>query len=351
MKITTLSIAILAIALCAGCKEQSKSESDSIVIANGKMPNIVSINNSLHVTYGSGDSIMYVSSSDNGKTFSTPQLIAILPKLAASHMRGPQIAGTENSLTVIACNKPGDIFSYSKDGSGNWVPGNKVNDVDTVSKEGLMALSANGKNTFAVWLDLRDGKNKIFGASSTDAGKTWSKNKLVYASPDSTVCECCKPSVIVNGDQVNVMFRNWLNGNRDLYLIQSEDAGLNFGDAQKLGKESWALNGCPMDGGGIAVSNDKKIHSVWRREGKIFSCDPGEQEIEIGAGKACTLAVAGNQTIYAWVENGEIICLLPKTGRTIVGKGQSPIIKAIGKDKVACVFENENQINARIINL
>src|SRR6187551_715986 len=207
MKITTLSIAILAIALCAGCKEQSKSESDSIVIANGKMPNIVSINNSLHVTYGSGDSIMYVSSSDNGKTFSTPQLIAILPKLAASHMRGPQIAGTENSLTVIACNKPGDIFSYIKDESGNWLPGNKVNDVDTVSKEGLMALAANGMNTFAVWLDLRDKHNKIFGASSADGGKTWSKNKLIYASPDTTVCECCKPSVIVNGDQVYIMFR------------------------------------------------------------------------------------------------------------------------------------------------
>jgi len=337
--------------LTIGCREHDQHEAASVIVGTGKMPNLLSSGNSLSIVYGTGDSIMFTSSSDRGETFSSPQLIAILPQLLSSHMRGPQISGNENSLTVIACNKPGDIFSYTKDNSGNWSPGNRVNDIDTASKEALMSLSADGNNTFAVWLDLRDGKNKIFGSHSSDAGKTWSKNKLIYASPDGTVCECCKPSVLVNGDQVNVMFRNWLNGNRDLYLIQSENAGLDFGVAKKLGVESWALNGCPMDGGGIAIGDDKKLHTVWRRQGKIYSCEPGEKEIEIGTGKACNLTVVGSQTIYTWTENGEIICLLPNAGRKVIGKGQSPVIKPISNDKVAFVFESENQITAKIIHL
>jgi hypothetical protein len=57
---------------------------------------------------------------------------------------------------------------------------------------------------------------------------------MIYASPDTTVCECCKPSVAMKGNSVYVMFRNWLNGNRDLYLIQSSDNGNTFRQVQKI---------------------------------------------------------------------------------------------------------------------
>jgi len=66
----------------------------------------------------------------------------------------------------------GDIFSFYKEDKGNWTQGNRVNDVDTIAKEGLTALSADGENAFAVWLDLRGNKhNKIYGAKSTNGGK------------------------------------------------------------------------------------------------------------------------------------------------------------------------------------
>src|SRR6185436_15020500 len=137
--------------------------------------------------------------------------------------------------------------SYYKVDAGNWTAGTRVNDIDTIAKENLMALGGQAKNLFAVWLDLRDGHNKLFGSSSRDGGKSWEKNVLVYASPDTTVCECCKPAVLVANGSVHVMFRNRLNGNRDLYLINSTDGGMSFTNLQKLGNESWKLDGCPMD--------------------------------------------------------------------------------------------------------
>ena len=209
------SIIIISIAFIFLCS--CKNENGNPVIAVGQMPNLVKDNSdNIHLVYGNGDSILYSYSSDRGSTFSAPSLISILPKLAASHTRGPQIASTSKGLTVTACNEMGDIFSFAKDGSGKWSQGARVNDMDTVAKENLMALAADGDNAFAVWLDLRDKHNKIFGAKSTDGGKSWSKNIMIYASPDTTVCECCKPSVAGKGNTITVMFRNWLNGNRDL---------------------------------------------------------------------------------------------------------------------------------------
>ena len=333
------------------CKNSTEEKSAGSIIANGQMPNIARDHSGiLHLVYGNGDSILYSFSSNNGNTFSFPSLISVLPELAASHMRGPQIAATENSIVVTACNNDGDIFSYSKDNSGKWTPASKVNDVDTVSKEGLMALSADGQNAFAVWLDLRDKNNKIFGAKSEDGGKTWSKNIMIYASPDTTVCECCKPSVVVKGDNVYVMFRNWLNGNRDLYLIQSSDGGNTFSEAQKLGNGSWALDGCPMDGGGIAVT-DNGVQTVWRRQSKIFSCEPGKTEKEIGEGKSCAIEIVNDKNVYAWTEKGRVIVLNPQGEKINLGKGQLPLLKSVSNEHAICIWENEKKIHKAIVEL
>src|SRR5215212_7544416 len=329
-----------------------KNENSNRVIAIGQMPSLVKDNsNNFHLVYGNGDSILYCYSSDHGKTFSVPSLISILPSLAASHTRGPQIASTSNGLTVTACNQMGDIFSFVKVESDKWLPGARVNDIDTVAKENLMALAADGDNAFAVWLDLRDKHNKIFGAKSADGGKSWSKNIMIYASPDTTVCECCKPSVAVKGSNVHIMFRNWLNGNRDLYLIQSSDGGNTFGQAQKLGNGSWALNGCPMDGGGIAINKNGSPETVWRREGAIYACEPGKEEVKLGEGKNCTIESVNGKNIYAWIEDGNVIVLKPRGMKKNLGKGKLPLIKAINNEHVLCVWENNKKIHKAVLEL
>ena len=333
------------------CKEKIEIERDTIV-ASGQMPALTKDSeNNLHLVYGTGDSIMHAYSSDQGRTFSSPSLIGILPELAASHTRGPQLATTTNGLLVTACNNSGNIFSFTKEAAGKWEKTGRVNDRDTVAKENLMALGADGVNAFAVWLDLRDKHNKIFGSRSTDGGKTWSKNILIYASPDTTVCECCKPSVALKGTQVNVMFRNWLAGNRDLYLVQSNDAGVSFGEAQKLGTGSWALNGCPMDGGSIAINNNGVPQTVWRREETIYACEPGKEEKELGKGKNCTMETVNGKNAYAWVENGEVVFINSEGNKTVLGKGGLPVLTAISNKHVLCVWEADKKIHKSILEL
>jgi len=337
--------------LLTACHDQP-AESPGTIIAIGQMPAVATDHsNNIHLVYGSGDSILYCYSVDEGKTFAVPVLISVVQGLAASHMRGPQIAATNVGLSVTACNTEGDIFSFVKDQSGAWSEGSRVNDRDTTAKENLMALASSGDNVFAVWLDLRDRHNKIFGARSIDGGKTWAKNIMIYTSPDTTVCECCKPSIAMKGNAISIMFRNWLNGNRDLYLVQSLDGGASFGKAQKLGTGSWALNGCPMDGGAVVIDKDENPQTVWNRRGTIYSCAPGRQEGELGKGRSCTMESVNGKNVYAWVEDGNVVVMKPQGMKKNLGAGQLPVLRAINNDHVVCIWQNDKQINKAVVKL
>ena len=257
-------------------------------------------------------------------------------------------------ITHNLCTTNGNIYSFRKElnGDGNWNQPVRVNDVDTIAKENFLALGADGENAFAAWLDLRGNKrNKIVGAKSIDGGKTWSANQLIYASPDSTVCECCKPSVLVKGDHVYVMFRNWLNGSRDMYLAQSNDGGDHFDAPQKLGSDTWKLNGCPMDGGGMAINDKGIVQTTWRREGTIYSAVPGSAEHMIGTGKGCTIEAVNNQNVYAWANDGNIVLITPQQEQKIIGKGNLPQLKAIDNEHILCIWQDEKEIHSTIVKI
>ena len=79
---------ILAFNILLSCSERKVQNKEYFVIAKGQMPGLVTDkNNDLHLVYGTGDSIMYSHSSDNGNTFSRPLLISVLPGVYTFAMR------------------------------------------------------------------------------------------------------------------------------------------------------------------------------------------------------------------------------------------------------------------------
>lgn len=147
------------------------------------------------------------------------------------------------------------------------------------------------------------------------------------------------------------MFRNWLKGNRDLYITQSSDAGTAFETAQKLGKGNWKLDGCPMDGGALTVNNAGEIQTVWRRESKVYAAIAGIPEKEIGEGKSCTLETVNGKNVYAWTENGNVIIRKPQGQKVRLGKGMLPVLKALDTEHIICVWENDKEIHASVLEL
>ncbi|MSO22339.1 MAG: exo-alpha-sialidase [Acidobacteria bacterium] len=197
----------------------------------------------------------------------------------------------------------------STDHGKSWGAQTVLNDVTDAAREGLHGLAAGpGNLVFAVWLDIRkdeseDGGTKLYGTISSDGGKTWSKNRSVYASPEGTICQCCHPSVTIDAKSVlHVMWRNAPNGSRNLYYASSIDGGKTFASVQKLGRGTWPLNACPMDGGEMTTAEHGQIESVWRRQDEICAASPGKDEEALGKGRNPVIANGRDGRYVAWDE-------------------------------------------------
>ncbi len=74
-------------------------------------------------------------------------------------------------------------------------------------------------------------------------------------------------------------------------------------------------------------------------------------EKEIGAGRGCTLETIDNKNVYAWTENGEVVVIKPQGQKEVLGKGSQPILKALNNEQFICVWENDKQIHASLLEL
>jgi len=323
-------------------------------ISAGQQPQVAVDNGGIvRIVFGQKDKIFCATSINGGLKFSQPVLVAVVPKMHLGMSRGPQIASSANYSVITSQDELGNIHWYRlKNSSGEWKAMGVVNDLKGSAPEGLMGLAADKKDNFyAVWLDTRaGGGNNICFSTLFDKATAWSKNRLVYRSPDKLVCGCCKPNIAVRGREVAIMFRNWLNGSRDLYLLKSADSGASFAPAQKLGVDEWKLNGCPMDGGGIMVDQSNLIRTTWQRKGIIYYAEPGKPEVYIGKGRNCAIAGNDANTVLTFQDNDTVEAVMLKNkNEVILGKGGFLKAAELPANKVIYVWEQGDQIRFKII--
>lgn len=292
----------------------------------------------IYIVFGAAEDIYVCKSVDQGKSYSAPIKVGHVAKLALGMRRGPRIVASESSVVVSAISHDsGNLMAWrSEDGGQTWSPAIEINDQPKVAREGLhaMAIGADGL-IFCTWLDLRNDRTQIYGASSQDGGQTWSENIRIYASPSGTVCECCHPSVSISDDgTLYVMWRNALRGNRDMYLAKSDDSGQTFGAAEKLGIGSWKLEACPMDGGDLTVAMDGSPVTIWRRNQQIFVTDEGDSTRErlLGSGEQPSVAANAHGHYVVWLSSrgGKLLLSTPTANQPLplAERAADPMIAA-----------------------
>jgi len=275
-------------------------------------PQFAASDKTVAVAFGSPNTVYLALSHDQGASFGEPIRIATVPGLNLKRHRGPRVAITPTAIVVSAINGADILTWSSNDGGHSWKSGTVVNDVPKAAREGLHAMVAapNGL-LYSAWLDDRADHKQLFGAYSSDNGATWSKNVRIYDIPTG-ICACCHPSLAFgpNGE-LEVMFRNALDGSRDMYLASSSDGGKTFHPAEKLGAGTWKLNACPMDGGGLAITSQGKVVTTWRRENDVYLAFEGAAETMIHAGKDPAIA-ANKEGIYvAWTSPEGVFVRVP----------------------------------------
>lgn len=295
------------------------------------------------VAFGRGPEIFVAASHDGGATFASPVRVAALPSVLIGKRRGPRIVAHGDRLTVTAI--AGDLYAFnSKDGGKSWVGPVLINDTRTSAREGLdnLAVAPDGR-LFAVWLDDRAGPKQLYGAESADGGATWSANQLIYRRPEGTICECCHPSVQFNSlGELGVMWRNAIDGNRDLWFAKRTGNSGGFTHHTMLGDASWALKGCPMDGGALFAVGEN-FGTVWQRAGEIFFARPGDGERKLAKGTQPVALATAKRSVAVWQQGKDLwSCSLEEgSAATLLTKGaQFPALVAVpGSDRVLVAYE------------
>ncbi len=324
-----------------------------------KQPQLAASDKLVAVTFGSQNSIYFTASHDRGKTFAPIIKVADAGGLSLGMHRGPRIAITPQAIVISAVagaqgkGMDGDLLAFrSTDGGATWSAGVAVNDVPGSAREGLHAMAANGGLLYAVWLDLREKGTRLYGASSTDGGLTWSKNALVYASPSGSICQCCHPSLAIAPDgEIFAMWRNELDGFRDMYFASSTNHGKTFDKAAKIGAGTWKLNACPMDGGGVALTPDRKLVSVWRRENSIYLAQGDRAERLLEEGRNAAIAASPEGIFAAWQTKTGLHARIPGNEEPFVidAEGEYPRLVALPGGTVLATWERKGTIQFRTL--
>ncbi len=333
--------------------------------AEFRQPQLAAAHGQVALAYAAGSSIWFASSADNGSTFSARVKVADTGALAVGRHRGPRVtilphsilitavAGTQVSSSPHAHGLPekGNLFAWrSVDRGRTWARTSMLTDQASTAEEGLHSIAQDSRgNLFAAWLDHRNpAGTQLWGASSSDEGRTWSKNVLIYASPDGTICQCCDPTVAFDaGGRLMVMWRNVLDGSRDFYLTSSSD-GQHFTRPEKLGRGTWKLNACPMDGGGIVFDSGQAV-TAWRREDSIFLDRPGSPEVRLGTGKDVAIAESARGPYVIWSSAKGIEASLPgaAAASVIAPSGSFPAAISLPDGGVLAAWEDVGSIRIK----
>ena len=349
---------------------------ETVELARGSAPGhpqqpqvAVDEDESIHVVYGAGDTIFYQRSRDSGATFSKQVALPSVNAMSLGMRRGPRVAAANGRVCVTAIGgrqgkgRDGDVLVFHSSDGITWQGPIMVNDSADSAREGLHAMAAGPDGKLCcVWLDLRNRRSEVMASMSSDGGRTWAKNVLVYQSPDGNVCECCHPSVAFDGKgTVFVQWRNSLGGKRDMYFAASSDGGKSFGKAVKLGRGQWTLKACPMDGGAIAATAPGKVATAWRRENEVFLVSEASvEERRLGTGEQPWIAATADGPYVVWLKKRGDVAWLLAPGRTepiqLANHAADPVIAACANlhGPVVAVWESRGEkdhaIQCRVVS-
>src|SRR5579864_6355321 len=133
-----------------------------------RQPQLAASDGTVALVFGSGHTIWFSRSVDNGRNFSRPVPIEDRPILALGRHRGPRVVFSGKTIIVSAVTgstpqagehahglpSDGDLVSWrSQDGGATWSKPVVINDSSGAAREGLHAMAVDATGSLAaVWL-------------------------------------------------------------------------------------------------------------------------------------------------------------------------------------------------------
>jgi hypothetical protein len=142
-------------------------------------------------------------------------------------------------------------YKRSTDGGVSW--GADIRLTNYIEASMFPSMSVSGSFVHVVWYDYRDGNNEIYYKRSTDAGVNWGADIRLTNNDASSQ----KPSVVVSGSVVHVVWYDTRDGNKEIYYKRSTNAGVSWLEDTRL-----TNNASTSDLPSVAISGSV-VHVVW----------------------------------------------------------------------------------------
>ncbi len=224
-------------------------------------------NGTMHMVYGKGNDAFYAQSMDNGKTLSQAvKMNTTLQVTTTMGERGPKISvASDGVIHVIWADKwsPG-VKTYpryvnSTDGGKTFSEPKLVADV--AATDGLTMSADKDGNVLVFWHVMADPKpvekaaTWLFMARSTDHGATFqAPERLKIDNMAGLACSMCMMRARIGADgYVYLAVRNAEKDVRDFWMLKSRKTENNF-TAIRVNTDNWVLPSCPMCGPELTFS-------------------------------------------------------------------------------------------------
>lgn len=142
-------------------------------------------------------------------------------------------------------------YKRSQDNGASWGP-----DARLTSSSGnawYSSVAVSGNVVHVAWFDDRDGNPEIYYKRSTDGGATWGDDIRMTNAPWNSDFT----SIAASGTDVHIVWRDYRDGNFEIYHKRSTDAGITWGLDQRLTSND-SVSTFPS----VAVSGSN-VHVVW----------------------------------------------------------------------------------------
>ncbi|PYM16829.1 MAG: hypothetical protein DMD81_11425 [Candidatus Rokuibacteriota bacterium] len=197
-------------------------------------------------------------SPDGGSTWESEQILSRFPEVLPADLAArPRLVadGQDRFWVLFVGLKRGRSSLYvtrSVDGGRTW------SDPVAVTGESQSvyghSLERAGDRLLVVWQDARIGKDRLYAATSKDAGATWTAPARVDHLRDDAEFDATSPTVMLgNSGEALVAWEDRRNGRPDIFLQSSKDGGVTWAaEDQRM----------DMDEPGTAVSRFPKLREA-----------------------------------------------------------------------------------------
>lgn len=217
---------------------------------------------------GADHSLMMSRGNGNG-TFSIP-IEVVDHDLEPTGFIGPEIAAKGDTLYIaFICGSANDAIMIKKSFDGG------ITFSDTIR------VSPNDNYKYAMPnVEVKEDGNPVVSymkctqnwtnwqqmvRTSFNFGDSFSSEVDASALAPGEPCDCCKSTIVTQGNNIFFLFRNDDNNVRNMYVSKSTDGGLTFTSTEDLDDIDWVINSCPTSSGVGLVNGDSLM--VVRRNG------------------------------------------------------------------------------------